>query len=96
MSKSLLQRLYDGEIFPDEHILPKDRNYREIQQKISDERTDLLELLSPDEQQRLKSLNDLYYESLSMHSYASFEYGYRLGALLMAETLTGIDELTGD
>jgi hypothetical protein len=35
--KSILQELFDGDIYPDELIVPKDPQYHPINQKISDE-----------------------------------------------------------
>lgn len=92
MSKTLLQKLYDGEIYPAEQIVPRDPEYRETSRKISDEKEYFQEILTENDRQRFDKLMDSRYETESMDSYESFVYGFRLGVGLMVETLPGAAE----
>lgn len=91
--KSLLQSLFDGEISPEELILPKDPKYQSLNQKISDEKKYFENMLSEEDNQRFIELDDFFCHRCLMESEASFMYGFRLGAMLMVEVFMEKDEL---
>lgn len=84
----ILDRLYSGEIYPAEQIVPTDPQYRPTHQTISEEREYLLHKLSAEDAERLRNINDLYLESMSMNCYAGFSYGFKLAVRLMCESLS--------
>lgn len=88
MRKSLLQQLYDGEIYPAENINPKGLEYREVRRRISDEKEHFKKALSLDEGKRFQRLDELYDRASALYSFEHFAYGFKLGIALMAETLT--------
>lgn len=91
--KTILQALYDGEIYPDEIIVSKDPEYHHVNQKIGDEKAYLKQKLLGEDYQHLEGLDNLYNQSNSMDSKASFLYGFRLGAMLIIEVFMGKGEL---
>lgn len=86
--KSILQELYNGTIYPDELIISKDPKYWPLNKKISVTMGMWKNKLSKDDFMALESLQDLCSQVDSMHSEASFMYGFKLGALIMIEVMT--------
>ncbi|TCL72450.1 hypothetical protein EDC14_1006165 [Hydrogenispora ethanolica] len=91
--KPILEELHAGKIYPDELILPKDPQYRPINQKISDAMKVWREKLSETDYQQLESLMNLHSQSDAMEATASFVHGFKLGALIMMEVLNGREEV---
>ncbi len=79
MAKTLLQQLYDGEIYPADQIVPKNPQYRELCRKLGQEKQYLRE--------RFDEMGDMHLEIASLCGYEDFAYGFRLGAGLMIEAL---------
>ncbi len=78
--KSILEELFYGHIFPFERIVPHDPEYRPLNQKISGIKQTLQAKLPAEDYQALEELMELCCDSGVMDTYASFEYGFRLGA----------------
>lgn len=91
--KSILEELYGGNINPDELIVSKDPEYRPLNKRISDTLDIWKKKLSENDYSQLESLLDLCSKSSSMEASESFMYGFKLGALIMIEVLTGKKEL---
>lgn len=91
--KTILEELYAGNIYPDELIISKDPEYCPLNQKISDTLEMWKKKLSEDDYKLLEALLDLRCELSSMEASESFMYGFRLGAVIMIEVLTGREEL---
>lgn len=87
MSKSLLQQLYDGEVYPSENIKCNTLEYRELGGKIVEEKQYFKATLSPDDWSRFDKLEDMLYERSSAYAFTNFTYGFRLGVGLMIEAL---------
>jgi hypothetical protein len=85
--KPILEELFYGHILPFERIVPQDPKYRPLNQKISGIKQALQEKLPAEDYQTLEELLDLGCDSGVMETYASFEYGFKLGALMMLEVL---------
>ncbi len=85
--KSTLKSLFDDGICPFEDIVPRDPQYRAINQKISGEKRYFIGKMSPDDTRRFEELEKLYSESTSIYACDCFIYGFRLGASLMIEVL---------
>ncbi len=88
MNKTLLQQLYNGEIYPAEQIVPRSAEYRELCRKLDEEKKDLREQLSVSDQERFEVIETLSQEIASLYSYADFSCGFRLGMGLMIDVLT--------
>jgi hypothetical protein len=91
--KPILEELHAGNISPDELTVPKDPQYRRINQKISDEMESWREKLSETDYQQLEELLDLRSQSDALEATAAFTHGFKLGALIMIEVLNGREEV---
>jgi hypothetical protein len=93
--KTILEELYDGQIFPDELIVPKNPAYRQLNKEISALKETWQKKLSETDYQSLESLLQLYCQSDALEAAASFVFGFKLGALVMLEVSAGKAELIG-
>lgn len=91
--KTILEELYRGQIFPDELIVAKNPEYRPLNRNIAGIRETLQQKLPEDDHPLLESFLDLHYQSSAMEASASFEYGFKLGAMIMLEVLAGKGDL---
>lgn len=91
--KSILQAVYDGEVYPDELIVPKDPEYRPVNRKIGEEKEHFRQTLSAEEAARFEALDALCVQASSMNCYAAFSYGFRLAAALLIEAVADADDL---
>ena len=94
--KTILEEMFAGNIYPDELIISKDPEYHQLNKKISDAMEMWKNILSEDDYEQLEALLDLYSKSNSMDATASFVYGFKLGATIIIEVLSGKGELVGD
>ena len=81
--KTILNQLYDGEIFPAEQIVPQDPAYHALVHRLSDEHEDLKRLLGKEAGDRLDALRNGHYQVSYMDCYANFSCGLRMGIQLM-------------
>ena len=91
--KPILEELHAGNITPDELILPKDPQYRPVNQKISESMKIWQTKLAETDFQQLETLLDLRDQSSAMETSAAFAYGFKPGALIMIEVLNGREEV---
>ncbi|WP_069997892.1 DUF6809 family protein [Cellulosilyticum sp. I15G10I2] len=91
--KTLLEELYNGNIFPDGLIISNDSAFRPLNKQISEAMEKLKNKLSENDFRDLEALLNLRSESSSMEATASFVYGFKLGATLLIEVLTGKENL---
>ncbi|MFT3984639.1 MAG: hypothetical protein QM697_12085 [Lachnospiraceae bacterium] len=96
MTKSLLQQLYDGEIYPAEQIVPKSPEYRELSRKLGEEKEYLREQLLTNDRERFEEMETLSQKITSLYGYENFLYGFGLGVGLMIETLTSGNGLSSN
>jgi len=85
--KTLIEQLYDGEINPCEKIVVRTPEYRELNQKISDDKIYFKSVLSTDDGKRFENLSDMELQRSSAYAFENFVYGFRLGVGLLLETL---------
>jgi hypothetical protein len=88
-----LEELYYGHIRPFERIVHQDPDHP-LNRKISDLKLALQEKLPAEDVQSLEELVDLCCDWGVLESAVSFEYGFKLGALMMLE-ITGWQGGTG-
>ena len=95
MKKSILQDLYDGKIYPSENIIDVDSpDYQKVNSALMDEKERFTQNLSDGDRELFAKIEDLHYELNGVYSYQSFAHGFRLGVRLMAEALTGDDDVS--
>ncbi|HBF37037.1 MAG TPA: hypothetical protein DDW50_06920 [Firmicutes bacterium] len=85
--KPILEDLYLGRLYPLEQIVPQNPEYHSVNQKKSDLMKILEIKLSAEDNQTLEEILELDCEASVMEAYASFEYGVKLGLLLMLEVM---------
>ena len=83
--KSVINELYNGEIFPVETETFKDEKYRRTVNKVGHEIEELEELLTKEQYKKLEHMMDMNAEIFNMENRAIFAEGLRLGILLMVE-----------
>ena len=83
--KSVINELYNGEIFPVETETFKDEKYRRTVNKVGHEIEELEELLTKEQYKKLEHMMDMNAEIFNMENRAVFAEGLRLGILLMVE-----------
>lgn len=88
---SILDRWYRGTLYPFEEIVPRNRNYYPLNEKIGSEREYFKGKLSSEDKERFEKWDELVLESSCMNGYANFSYGFKLGAMLMCEVFTEED-----
>ncbi|ASA22403.1 DUF6809 family protein [Paenibacillus donghaensis] len=84
---SLLEKLFYGNIRPDERIHPVNPEYKLLNEKISKTIESYHKKLSAEEYDQLEKLIDLLGQTTSMYSAAAYTDGFRMGALMMIEVL---------
>ena len=82
MSKSVLEQLFDGEIYPAESIRPESQEYKDLSKKIDEEKEYFKSILSEADRKHFDDFCDMIYSMHSVYAYADFSYGYKLGAQL--------------
>lgn len=92
---SILDELYYGELNPEELIVPQDPEYRPLNRKIAELLDDCKKRFSEDDFKSIEYIMDLMGESNSMNSNASFNHGFRIGALMMIEVFRERGGCTG-
>lgn len=86
---TLLESLYYGHLAPEEQVVPRDPEYRQLSREISEAMKAWKEKLSTEEFTELEVLIDLQQKIQGMELTASFTYGFKLGAALMIEVHSG-------
>ncbi|MNJ62101.1 hypothetical protein D3C77_579290 [compost metagenome] len=82
---NILEQLYFGEIRPEEMIVPKNPEYRTLNNEISNLKEQLKMRLSDHEMELLEETFDLIGKSCSIYSSEVFIYGFKMGVLMITE-----------
>ena len=91
--KSILEELYLGHLYPLEQIVPQDPEFHSANEKKSGLIKILETRLSAEDFQTVEELLDVDCNISVMEAYASFGYGFKLGALVILEVLGNNGEL---
>lgn len=89
--EDILRQLYHGELYPNEAIVDKSDVARDLSQKITQEQEYFKSILSVEDAVRFDEWLKELYKFDSNYEYKNFEYGFRLGALLMCEIMWSDD-----
>lgn len=87
--KSVMEELYYGNIYPLEQIVPDNKDYRPLGEKLEAATEALKKTLNTEDAARLELMNSNSCELNSMTNYAAFSHGLRLGIMLMSEAFSG-------
>jgi uncharacterized protein YgfB (UPF0149 family) len=85
MPKSALQKLYDGEIFPSEQIIPRTPRYKHVITTLEDAKKQLKLTLNDNGKGLFNRIETLTSELDTMYGYEEFAYGFRLAVALMLD-----------
>lgn len=91
MDKTLLQQLYDGDIYPAENILPKNPRYNELCREIGIKADDFKERLASEERAVFEQIKEMEEQIGILFSFENFSYGFRLGVMFMTDTFMSDD-----
>ena len=91
--KSILEELYLGRLYPLEQIVPQDPEFHSANEKKSGLIKILETRLPAEDFQTVEELLDVDCNISVMEAYASFAYGFKLGALVILEVLGNNGEL---
>lgn len=83
--KSIISRLFEGEIFPAETAVPVNAEYRSAIAKVSKTIEDLQGTLTMERNKKLEYVMDANAEIATMESKAYYTEGVKFGAELMIE-----------
>lgn len=83
--KSVISKLYNGEIFPAETVVPTDSGYRSNVNKVGQEINGLQEVLTREQYEKLENVMDMNAEIVNMENKAIYAEGIRFGIELMIE-----------
>lgn len=87
---TILERLYDGEIFPAEQFHPVQKDYAKHQAKALEHYeafSNELERLDPNLSKRFEQIMDEHSRIFAMECTSNYIDGFRLGAQIMIEVL---------
>lgn len=87
--KSLLERLYDSELFPAGGVGADNPQTRDACRRAEQVSSYLMSRLDDQDRPRLDELIDILGERDSYTAYDNFAFGFRLGARLMLEATSG-------
>jgi hypothetical protein len=93
MDKTILHHLFDGEINPSEIIGTSNDELLALYAKLGDEKPALLASLPHSTISDLERIDELADKAHGIYSRECFIYGFKLGAMLMLEVLSGKDDL---
>lgn len=94
--KTILEALYNGQLRPDETIVPSNAEYRELSRQVAALSVQWQKRLGEEAFRELEEYFDLRERVDSIFIEAVFTHGFRLGANLMIEIMSQREELIAD
>jgi len=92
MAKSILQKLYDGEVFPSENIRVDTPEYHKIITALAAEKARFLKTLPDESRNGFRKIEELYDELTDPYTYAGFVHGFKLAVSLILESQGDADD----
>ena len=93
MDKSIIHHLFNGEINPSEIIGTSNDELLKIYEQLGEKKPELLEKLPHDIFADFENVDELTDKAKGIYSSECFIYGFKLGAMLILEVLSGKDDL---
>lgn len=90
--KSVLEQLYDGEIYPAEQVNVRTEEYRQMRREHYSHYEDFIEklkTLNPPLDERFIAIMDEQIDAFPLETAETFIFGFRLGARIILEVLEG-------
>lgn len=81
----MIEKIYNGQIYPAETVIPKSREFQEKEEAIHQSMTYFEQILSKEDYARLETLCDYYADCEYFQSQEHFKDGLVMGILLMNE-----------
>jgi hypothetical protein len=91
MKKTVLEKLFDGEIYPSENILIDTAESRDIMERIKTIEADIFETLPESSRENYDKIEELRNIINVQYSYEYFSYGFRLAVALIVGVKSDID-----
>ena len=86
MEKSILKKLFDGEVYPSENMVINTPEYRKAINALDKEKERLKQSLSAENREVFDSVERLYDELIAIYNYEDFAYGFRLAVALLFDS----------
>ena len=85
---NILEKLWYGNIYPNEHSVRKDSEYAQALRKVVEEKECLLTNLAPELRQNIEKLVDVQMEAAAIAERDAFVMGFRLATQIIVDSLT--------
>ncbi|MFB5762293.1 DUF6809 family protein [Paenibacillus medicaginis] len=89
--QNVLESLYYGDLAPHEKSASQSPEYRLLNEQITESLNHWKKKLVEEDFNELEALTDLYHQIQGMDMASSFTTGFKLGATMMIEVLSGIN-----
>ncbi|MDP4099399.1 hypothetical protein OIN60_22025 [Paenibacillus sp. P96] len=89
--QSILESLYYGDLVPQEQRVSQSPEYRGLNEQITESLNHWKKKLAEEDFNELEALTDLYHQVQGIDMASSFTNGFKLGAALMIEVLSGMN-----
>ena len=86
MAKSILKKLFDGEVYPSENMVINTPEYRKTINALDNEKERLKQSLSTEDREIFDRVESLYDKLIAIYNYEDFAYGFRLAVALIFDT----------
>jgi len=93
MIKSILERMFDGELNPSENIGLDNSELLEIYEQLAIEKPKLLDKLPDSVREDMEHVDELVDQAKYIYSKECFTYGFKLGITLLVDALSDKDNL---
>ena len=93
MTKSILERLFDGELNPAESIGLDNSELLEIYEQLAIKKPKLLEKLPDSIREDMECVDELVDQAKYIYSKECFSYGFKLGITLLVDALSDKESL---
>ena len=89
--KNIIEGLWNGEINPQDTLVDNNPHYKKLQQRQSRNKTELLEILSEEQKEKLEKYCDTTLEMNSVSEREAFTAGFKIAMRLAAEAFYTAD-----
>jgi len=86
MAKSILKKLFNGEVYPAENMIINTPEYREAVKALENEKERLKQSLSTENREIFDRVVRLYDDLIGIYNYEDFAYGFRLAVALLFDS----------
>ena len=90
----ILRQFARGSVNPCERKVKSNSEYTKILRSVSDSREKFEASLDEDQKKLFETLNDALLELNTFDETEQFVVGFKLGSLIMAEVMSGVEEIT--